>query len=40
MQEKIKEMILVVRPTSGNGLIPLNELESILVQVGYDFLIE
>ncbi|CDW84173.1 calmodulin-like protein 6 [Stylonychia lemnae] len=38
MQDKIKEMILVVRPTQGNGLIPLNELESILVQIGFDFL--
>ncbi len=33
-------MILVVRPTSGNGLIPLNELDTILQQIGYDFLLE
>ena len=39
MQEKLKEMLLVVRPTEGNGLIPVNELESILTQIGYDFLL-
>ena len=30
MQERLKEMIMVVRPTAGNGLIPLNELDTIL----------
>lgn len=39
MQEKLKEMLMVVRPTEGNGLIPVNELESILSQIGYDFLL-
>ncbi len=31
---------MVVRPTAGNGLIPLNELDTILQQIGYDFLLE
>eukprot|EP00347_Sterkiella_histriomuscorum_P006232 403353559 len=40
MQEKLREMLMVVRPTAeGNGLIPITELESILTQIGYDFLI-
>lgn len=40
MQERLKEMIMVVRPTAGNGMIPLNELDTILQQIGYDFLLD
>jgi hypothetical protein len=40
MQAKLKEMLLVVRPAPGNGMIPLSELETVLQQLGYDFLIE
>lgn len=39
MKEKLSEMILVVRPTKGDGLIPIDELETILKQIGYDFLV-
>lgn len=38
MQEKLKEMVMVVRPTSGNGIIPTAEIETILPQLGFDFL--
>ena len=30
--------MLVVRPTSGNGMIPLSELDTILEHLGYDYL--
>ena len=40
MQAKLKEMMLVIRPTPGNGIIPTDELDSILEELGYDFLIE
>ena len=39
MQDKLKEMIMVVRPTTGNGLIPIEDLEMILTSIGYDFLV-
>ncbi len=39
MQAKLKEMMLVIRPTSGNGMIPLTELESVLTNLGYEFLL-
>lgn len=38
MQAKLKEMIMVIRPTSGNGLIAMNELDYILQQLGFEFL--
>lgn len=31
-------MIMVIRPTSGNGLIAMNELEYILQSMGFEFL--
>lgn len=40
MQDKLLEMLLVVRPTSGNGVIPLQELDYILPALGYDFLVD
>jgi len=38
MQAKLKEMVMVVRPTSGNGLIPIAELDSVLEGIGFDFI--
>lgn len=40
MRDKLKEMILVVRPTKGDGRIPIGELSSILFKIGFDFLTE
>jgi hypothetical protein len=34
MTEKLKEMMLVVRPTKGDGRIPTDELESLLKGLG------
>ena len=40
MQVKLKEMLLVLRPTEkGSGKIPLKELEQLLRDLGYDFLV-
>lgn len=33
-------MLLVVRPTSGDGRIPIRELDTILPMIGFDFLKE
>ena len=33
-------MLLVVRPTSGNGLIPCDDLDHILPAIGFDFLVD
>jgi hypothetical protein len=39
MQTKnLKEMLMVIRPTTGNGLMPVLELESLLEQLGFEFL--
>lgn len=40
IKSKLSEMLLVSRPTSGDGRIPTVELPSILAELGYDFLIE
>lgn len=41
MQAKLKEMMLVIRPTDhGRGIIRNKELEQILLSLGYDFLTE
>lgn len=39
MQGKLKQMLLVLRPTEkGTGNIPIKELESVLKLLGFDFL--
>ncbi len=37
MQAKLKEMIMVQRPTD-DGIIPSDELESLLNKLGYGYL--
>ena len=38
MQQKLKEMLLVLRP-SPDGLLGSNEIDSILNKLGYDYLV-
>ncbi len=38
MQEKLREMLLVQRPTV-NGRLPTNELDKILKVLGFDYLV-
>jgi hypothetical protein len=38
LSKKLKEMILIVRPTNGNGIIPIQELEFVLSGLGFDYL--
>jgi hypothetical protein len=38
MEQRLKEMIVIFRPTNGNGLIPSSELDTLLTQLGFEFL--
>ena len=41
MQAKLKQMLLVLRPTEkGLGRIPVKELPAVLRHLGYDFLVD
>ena len=37
MEARVKEMLLVCRPSEGDGLLPFTELPDILKKLGFDF---